>query len=108
MCSRLVRPDGTDWLFRIVKCASGPFCHDQAGLGGHIADTLEDVMPKLREKVVLPGAGHWTQKEHPTEVNGLLLEFLAGLDTYPRPTRWPKLDTLGVLGRFGPSGREWV
>ncbi len=44
-------------------------------------DTLEDVMPKLRKKVVLPGAGHWIQQERPTEVNGLLLEFLAGLGT---------------------------
>ncbi len=35
--SRLVIPDGTDRLFRIIKCASGPFCHDQAGLGGHTA-----------------------------------------------------------------------
>ena len=45
-------------------------------------DTLEDVMPNLRKKVVLPGAGHWIQQERPTEVNGLLLEFLVGLDTW--------------------------
>ena len=44
-------------------------------------DTLEDVMPNLRKKVLLPEAGHWIQQERPTEVNGLLLEFLAGLDT---------------------------
>ena len=83
MRSRLVIPDGTDWLYESVKCASGPFCRDQAGLGGHIADTLEDVMPNLKKKVLLPGADHRIQQEHPTEVNALLLEFLAGLDTYP-------------------------
>ena len=43
--------------------------------------TLEDAMPNLKKKVVLPGTGHWIQQERPTEVNGLLLEFLAGLDT---------------------------
>ncbi len=44
-------------------------------------DSLEDVMPNLRKKVLLPGAGHWIQQERPTEVNTLLIEFLAGLTT---------------------------
>jgi len=44
-------------------------------------DNLEDAMPKLRKKVLLPGAGHWIQQERPAEVNKLLIEFLAGLAT---------------------------
>ena len=42
---------------------------------------LEDAMPNLKKKVLLPGAGHWIQQERPTEVNELLMEFLAGLAT---------------------------
>ncbi len=36
-------------------------------------------MPNLTKKVLLPVTGHWTQQERLDEVNGLLLEFLAGL-----------------------------
>jgi pimeloyl-ACP methyl ester carboxylesterase len=42
-------------------------------------DTLEQTVPNLRKKVLLPGAGHWIQQERPAEVNQLLMEFLAGL-----------------------------
>jgi pimeloyl-ACP methyl ester carboxylesterase len=42
-------------------------------------DVLEQTMPRLRRKVLLPGAGHWIQQERPAQVNQLLLEFLAGL-----------------------------
>ncbi|MGJ5819127.1 alpha/beta fold hydrolase [Paludibaculum fermentans] len=42
-------------------------------------DALEENVPNLTKKVLLPGAGHWTQQERPNEVNRLLLEFLAGL-----------------------------
>jgi pimeloyl-ACP methyl ester carboxylesterase len=44
-------------------------------------DNLEDAMPNLRKKVLLPGAGHWIQQERPTEVNELLIEFLADVAT---------------------------
>lgn len=44
-------------------------------------DSLEEAMPNLLKKVLLPGAGHWIQQERPTEVNKLLIEFLAGLAT---------------------------
>ncbi|MFJ8002609.1 alpha/beta fold hydrolase, partial [Streptomyces sp. NPDC096310] len=37
----------------------------------------------LHDAVVLPGCGHWTQQERPTEVNAALLDFLTRLD---RPT----------------------
>lgn len=39
-------------------------------------DKLERSVPQLKEKVLLPGIGHWTQQENPEEVNRLLLEFL--------------------------------
>jgi pimeloyl-ACP methyl ester carboxylesterase len=44
-------------------------------------ENIKDAMPNLRTKVLLPGAGHWIQQERPTEVNKLLIEFLAGLAT---------------------------
>jgi pimeloyl-ACP methyl ester carboxylesterase len=36
-------------------------------------------MPNLRNTVLLPGVGHWTQQERPGEVNRLLIEFLQEL-----------------------------
>ena len=42
-------------------------------------DTMEQTVPNLWKKVVLPDTGHWTQQERPTEVNQLMLEFLASL-----------------------------
>ncbi len=31
-------------------------------------------------KVLLPGVGHWTEQEAPTEVNRLMLDFLVSVD----------------------------
>jgi pimeloyl-ACP methyl ester carboxylesterase len=42
-------------------------------------DSLEQTMPGLRKKVLLPGAGHWIKQERPTEVNDLLIQFLKSL-----------------------------
>ncbi len=42
-------------------------------------DTLEQNVPNLKQKVLLPGAGHWIQQERPSEVNRLLIEFLTNL-----------------------------
>ena len=39
-------------------------------------EALEQTMPALRKKVLLPGAGHWVQQERADEVNRLLIEFL--------------------------------
>ena len=42
-------------------------------------DSLEEAMPGLQRKVLLPNAGHWIQQERPAEVNELILQFLKGL-----------------------------
>jgi epoxide hydrolase A/B len=49
------------------------------GFWGEEVETLEQHVPNLTRKVILPGVGHWTQQERPDEVNRLLLEFLHGL-----------------------------
>ena len=36
-------------------------------------------VPKLRQTIMLPGCGHWTQQERPDEVNRAIIEFLRGL-----------------------------
>jgi pimeloyl-ACP methyl ester carboxylesterase len=41
--------------------------------------TLKDEVPGLRDSIILPGCGHWTQQERPEEVNAALLAFLGGL-----------------------------
>lgn len=41
---------------------------------------LARCMPGLRGCHVLPGAGHWLQRERAAEVNALLLDFLRSLD----------------------------
>jgi pimeloyl-ACP methyl ester carboxylesterase len=40
---------------------------------------LPQLVPTLREPVILPGCGHWTQQERPDEVNAALLDFLGSL-----------------------------
>jgi pimeloyl-ACP methyl ester carboxylesterase len=40
---------------------------------------LQDWVPGLRETVILPGCGHWTQQERPAEVNAAMLGFLRSL-----------------------------
>ena len=46
-------------------------------------DVLEETVPNLWKKVVLPGTDHWTQQERPAQVNELLIEFLANLSATP-------------------------
>jgi pimeloyl-ACP methyl ester carboxylesterase len=41
---------------------------------------MRAVVPNLREVVILPGIGHWTQQEAPEAVNRAMLEFLGSLD----------------------------
>lgn len=42
-------------------------------------EALERNVPNLTRKVLIPGAGHWTQQERPSEVNELLVSFVQGL-----------------------------
>lgn len=42
-------------------------------------DNLEKSVPNLWNKVLLPGVGHWTEQEAPTEVNRLMVDFLASV-----------------------------
>jgi pimeloyl-ACP methyl ester carboxylesterase len=50
-------------------------------------DNLEKSVPNLRHKVLLPGVGHWTEQEAPTEVNRLIVDFLVRVDGIG-PTKW--------------------
>ena len=50
-------------------------------MGRGALETLHSNVPNLRDKVLLPGAGHWIQQERPREVNDALLAFLA--NDYP-------------------------
>ena len=42
-------------------------------------EAMKELLPDLRDVVLVPGAGHWTQQEEPERVNAALLDFLAGL-----------------------------
>ena len=39
-------------------------------------DNLESAVPNLKQKILIPGAGHWVQQERPQEVNDALIDFL--------------------------------
>jgi pimeloyl-ACP methyl ester carboxylesterase len=41
-------------------------------------DAMKQSVPGLRDAILLPGCGHWTQQERPHEVNEALLAFLRG------------------------------
>lgn len=43
-------------------------------------DNLEKSVPDLWNKALLPGVRHWTAQEAPTEVNLLIVDFLASMD----------------------------
>jgi pimeloyl-ACP methyl ester carboxylesterase len=36
-------------------------------------------VPHLRQTIMLPDCGHWTQQERPEEVNAAMIAFLRGL-----------------------------
>ena len=40
---------------------------------------LKKFVPNLRETIMLPGCGHWTQQERPAEVNAAIVDFLKRL-----------------------------
>jgi pimeloyl-ACP methyl ester carboxylesterase len=47
-----------------------------------VFDTMEENVPNLKQKILLPGAGHWIQQERRAEINQLLREFLADVAAY--------------------------
>jgi pimeloyl-ACP methyl ester carboxylesterase len=47
--------------------------------GVNLMDLMDKWYTDLREKVLIPGAGHWVQQERPEETNRPLLRFLRGL-----------------------------
>jgi pimeloyl-ACP methyl ester carboxylesterase len=49
------------------------------GFWGEEVEAMDQHVPNLFKKIILPGVGHWTQQERPGEVNRLLIEFLRGI-----------------------------
>jgi len=45
-------------------------------IGAKRVNELERVLPNLKRKLIIEGAGHWVQQERPDEVNAALLRFL--------------------------------
>jgi pimeloyl-ACP methyl ester carboxylesterase len=48
-------------------------------MSGSGYEKLEESIPNLKKKVLIPGAGHWIQQERPDEINRLLVEFINSL-----------------------------
>ena len=44
-------------------------------MGQRALDELDSVVPDLKRKILLDGAGHWIQQERPDEVNAALISF---------------------------------
>src|SRR5206468_1279991 len=45
-------------------------------IGAKRVNELERVLPCLKRKLIIEGAGHWIQQERPEEVNAALIAFL--------------------------------
>ena len=45
-------------------------------IGARQIAELDRVLPNLKAKIILDGAGHWVQQERPDEVNAALIDFL--------------------------------
>ena len=48
-------------------------------IGGKRVSEMDRVLPNLRAKILIDGAGHWIQQERPDEVNAALISFLNNL-----------------------------
>ena len=44
-------------------------------IGQRALDEMDNVVPNLKRKILLDGAGHWIQQERPDEVNAALIDF---------------------------------
>lgn len=47
-------------------------------IGAKRLKEIERVLPNLKRKLIIEGAGHWIQQERPEEVNAALIEFVSG------------------------------
>jgi pimeloyl-ACP methyl ester carboxylesterase len=45
-------------------------------MGQRALEDLDSVVPNLKRKILIDGAGHWIQQERPDEVNAALIAFL--------------------------------
>ena len=45
-----------------------------------LISNLRHFVPQLRETIMLPNCGHWTQQERPGDVNAAVMRFLKELD----------------------------
>ena len=45
-------------------------------IGGKRVDDMERVLPNLKQKLIIDGAGHWVQQQRAAEVNAALIAFL--------------------------------
>jgi pimeloyl-ACP methyl ester carboxylesterase len=45
-------------------------------IGANRVHDMERILPNLRGKLIIAGAGHWIQQEKPAEVNAALIDFL--------------------------------
>jgi pimeloyl-ACP methyl ester carboxylesterase len=45
-------------------------------IGAKRVNELEVVLPNLKGRLIIEGAGHWVQQERPEEVNAALIDFL--------------------------------
>jgi hypothetical protein len=52
----------------------------RARTGTYVIDYLEKSIPSPWRKIPLPGVGHCTLQEVPTEVNRLMVDFLLNVD----------------------------
>jgi pimeloyl-ACP methyl ester carboxylesterase len=47
--------------------------------GAGMLSELKECVPRMREPVLLPGCGHWTQQERPAEVSEAMIGFIRDL-----------------------------
>ena len=43
---------------------------------GQLLPALKQFVPELRQTIILPGCGHWTQQERAADVNPPMLQFV--------------------------------
>jgi pimeloyl-ACP methyl ester carboxylesterase len=47
--------------------------------GGNMMESMKPAVPNLKDVVMIPGAGHWTQQEAPVAVNEAMIRFAKSL-----------------------------